>query len=168
MKRILALLLALFMMTLFVGCNFSVIGEVVDEITEEVYYNIQIEAFYDDNGERYFTVDETFEEEPQTVEYNNVSCTTYTSGSTVSEVLEENYMTNLQLLDENGTFMGWMKHEYEEEIDEFGNDMGTFKKVDDTLYSTEEMLNIKIVDKSLCFVAKWSDIEESFYAENSY
>ncbi|MBQ7133502.1 MAG: hypothetical protein IJO20_03305 [Ruminococcus sp.] len=165
MKKIIALILALLMMmTLFVGCS----GDDIITDAEEVYYNLQLEAFYDDNGERHFTVDETFEEEPMTVEYNNIACITYTSGNTVKEVLEENYMINLQIIDENGTFMGWLKHEYESEIDEFGNDMGTYKKVDDTLYTTEEMLNMEIVDKSLCFVAKWSDIEDSYYAENGY
>lgn len=169
MKKSLALILALLMMIVFVGCNVNVGDEVVNGTNEEeVYYNLQIEAFYDDNGERYFTVDETFEEEPQTVEYNNIGYVTFTSGITVADVLEENYATNLQIVDENSTFMGWMKHEYESEFDEFGNDIGTYKKVDDTLYTTEEMLNMEIVDKSLCFVAKWSDIEESYYAENSY
>ncbi len=169
MKKLLALILVLLMMViLFVGCggDDAVVEDSDDDVIEETNYNLQLNAFFDDNGERYFTVDETFEEEPQIVEYNNISYV-FMERAKVGDILEENYTSNLKIVDDADTFLGWLMYEYKPEIDEFGNDMGTFEKVDDTLYTTEQILNMEI-DCTVEFLAKWSDIEESYYTEYGY
>lgn len=163
MKRLLVLILAVLMIaTLFVGCN----GAVDEQITEEeTYYNLQFDAFYDDNGERYFTVVENFDGEVN-VEYNNIAYVV-SPGVTVKEALTENYVTDIDIVDEDGKFLGWMKYDYESEIDEFGNDFGTFYRADDKLYTTEEILEFEI-NGAMQFVAKWSDISDDYYAEMGY
>lgn len=163
MKRLLALILAVFMMaTLFVGCEDAV-------VEEEEYYNLQFDAFYEDdehdNEMRYFTVTENFDGEVE-VEYNNIAYVV-SPGVTVKEALTENYVTDIDIVDEDGKFLGWMKYGYESEIDEFGNDFGTFYRADDKLYTTEEILEFEI-SGTFQFVAKWSDISDDYYAEMGY
>lgn len=173
MKRLLALILALLMMmTVFVGCGSEAEEEIdateTDDavISEPTNFNLQFNAFYDDNGERLFTVEETFSETPEVVEYNNIGYV-FMEKAKVSDILAENYAQNLEIVDDNGTFLGWMIYEWKSDIDEFGNDMGGFKKVDDTLYTTEQILEMEI-DCTVEFVAKWSDIDESAYTEYGY
>ena len=169
MKKILSLILALLMMmTLFVGCAGDADADVSvdDEVLEPTNFNLQINAFFDDNGERLFTIEETFSETPEVVEYNNVGYV-FMEKAKVSDILAENYAQNLQIVDDNGTFLGWAVYEWKSDFDEFGNDMGTFEKVDDTLYTTEQILEMEI-DCTVEFVAKWSDIDEAAYTEYGY
>ena len=172
MKKILALILALLMtMAIFAGCGSNAEADVAtgDEavVNNDVLYNVYFEAFYDDNGERLFTVVETFAEEPTTVEHNNLGFSAEPD-TKVSDVLTESYVEDLTIVDENGTFLGWMI--YEEtvtSVDEDGFENYETVKLDG-LYTTDEVMDMVVTDCSYRFVAKWSDISDDYYKENGY
>ncbi len=165
MKKLLSLVLAiLMMMTMFVGCSGD--DALNDVLGDEEYYNVQFEAFYDDNGERLFSVVETMGDESLTVEYNNVGYIAYPN-TKISDVLSENYTKDLKIVDEEGTFLGWLVFKETMSIDENGFENNESVKLEN-LYTTEEILDMEVVDCSYRFVARWSDIEDSFYIENGY
>lgn len=160
MKRIFALFVAILTLVVFASCTNN------NMIIDEEYYNVQIEAFYDENGERLFSVVETFGEESIIAEYNNIGYVAY-PGSTISDVLSENYAKDLKIVDDNETFEGWMVFKESSTVDADGFENTQSTKLDG-LYTTEEILEMEVVDCSYRFVAMWSDIDESYYAENGY
>lgn len=187
MKKRLSLLLVLcLILTLAVGCGSKPAGgaeseapggsiveseapgggaEIPDEggTEEDVYYNVAVEAFYTEEDMRMFLLTETWGEETQQSEYNNLSFIAY-PGDTLESLMADMDYSGFELLDPNGTFQGWMK--YEGRMDE--EEMILWTRDDDTLYTAGEIMAMAVTDHSLCFVAKWSDIDDSYYAENGY
>lgn len=167
MKKLLALILSLLLsMTVFVGCGDAVADDAV--VTESTNYTLQFDAMYNGDEERLFKMVSIFDEEaPVTEEINNISFP-YEGKIKVSDALNQNYYeASIEIVDENGTFLGWKKYVLNSVYDDFGNDIGTFEKADDTLYTTEEVLEME-VDCTVCFVAMWSDISEQAYEEFGY
>ena len=168
MKKWLAVLLALCAaLALLAGCGAGASQNDPAPADEEEYYNATIEAFYVDEDLRLFTMVESWDEESQTVEYNNIGYMAL-PGQTVAELMAEFNQSELTVVDEQGTFLGWMKYRWVQQSDENDVVFDVLERMDDLLYTTEEMLATAVEDCSLVFVAKWADIDEGYYAENGY
>ncbi len=62
-----------------------------------------------------------------------------------------------------GPFEGWMIYEVLECVDDAGDVVEVFERMDEALYSTEEILNRTVADNNIAFVAKWESIGEDEY-----
>ena len=167
MKKLLSLFIsACFCLALLAGCGGSSAPDNYapqDSTGEEVYYILSVEAFYHDEDMRIFYISETWDEETTQSEYNNLSFPAV-AGDTLTSLMEGLSYSDFELVDANGTFLGWMKYEIHEDDEGFT----TWVRADDVLYTTEEIMTIPVEDISLSFVAKWSDIPDTYYTENGY
>ena len=169
MKKWLSLLLALCLcLSLLAGCG----GKTPEKVGESegneaegeaIYYTLAVDAFYCEEDMRIFYVSEGMEDEKVPVEYNNLGFSAV-SGDTLSSLMADMGYSDFELVDDNGTFLGWMKYDVREDE----NGFFIWTRSDDVMYTTEEIMRIPVEGVSLSFVAKWSDIDDSYYAENGY
>lgn len=167
MKRLFALILAVLMLgTVLTGCGNS--EELIDDnIIEESFSTVQFDAFYYEEDLRMMTITETWDEEPVVTQTNNVAYMA-TPGETVKQTLESNYASDLDIIDENGTFLGWMLFEQSSVINEDGFEYTITQRADEKLYTTDEMMEVVVGEDITWFVAMWSDIDEAYYVENGF
>ena len=130
---------------------------------EEVSYTLSVEAFYHGEDLRMFRISEEWDGETTQTEYNNLSFMAV-PGETLAALMTDMGYADFELVDDGGTFVGWMKYTIHEGEDGFW----IWSRADDVLYTTEEIMSIAVEDISLSFVAKWSDIDDAYYAENGY
>ncbi len=175
MKKCLAIILVIIMtMTFFAGCSVdvSVNGTPIEEITDdeitadEIPTILAIDAFNDANGQGYeFEYTECGEKCKLGALQINVSET----GKTIGETLAEESYEDIRLLKEDSeNFEGWMEYEVTVKYDSDNCEYYTYKRANDELLSTKEMLNKKMPDHSVAYIAKWSDTpqEDYDYIEN--
>lgn len=169
MKKWLSVLLAAGLcLTLLAGCgNDGAVDGSIDDTQEDVYYTVGVDAFYYEEDVRMFLMSEPWGDETVRSESNNISFMAV-SGNTLSSLMADMDYSDFELLDPNGTFLGWMKYELHTELDEFDQELYAWVRADDVLYTTEEIMEIPVEGYSLSFVAKWSDIDDAYYTENGY
>lgn len=165
MKKILALILALLMtMTVFVGCgsddSFENIEATYDE-AEEADIVLSIDAYCDVEGNAH---DLEFTQFGQTETLSAIEILLFEGGKTVGECFAEEGYEDLKLVDEDDeNFLGWMEYEITVKVDEDGCQYNTYKRTNDELYTTEEVLNKTMPDHSMGYIAKWKDIPQEEY-----
>ena len=172
MKKKFALILSLCIAALlFTGCGqTSELETPSDEPNEEIYYTVSFDAFFTDEDVRLFLLTEVWDDQPEQTEYNNMGCLAV-KGQTVSEAFADCSYIDLEIVNPDGTFLGWMEYKQYTEmttIDGIEMEMYITEKVSDTLYTTEEAMAKTVEDYSILFLAKWSDIDEGYYTENGY
>ncbi len=169
MKKILALILALLMMTIFVGCGDSsedVVNE--SEVTEEEVQEgeeieITIDAFYSADDEM-MSLEYLSSDMPESMQ--SIGTYTSTKGATVGECFEESGYTDITVVDEDGKFLGFMEYKINKTTDENGEETWQYEKVSDELLTTEEMLESQ-VNYNVMFLAKWEGVSDETY-DNYY
>lgn len=169
MKRFLALVLALLLMTLFVGCGDS--GATADEAPKEdsvvqADYNLVINAFNYNGAEHKFSVEDV-NNGSREVLINNISFVAHT-GDTVAEVLQRSGYANFKMEEVLDKFLGFMEYKIVVSNDENGYDIVTYEKVSNDLYTVEELMSKAIDDYSVTYVAKWESIPEDYYTACGY
>ena len=166
MKKLMSWMLVL-CLSLLVGCGGKTNPDAgqsqVPDGGEEVSYTLSVEAFYHEEDMRMFFVSEEWDGETVQTEYNNLSFLAF-PGDTLASLMGDMGYGDFEVADLLGTFLGWMKYEVHEDEDGFC----TWVRADDALYTTEEIQGIPVENISLCFVAKWADIDDAYYAENGY
>lgn len=169
MKKWLSILLAAGLcLALLAGCGSNgAVNDFIDNTLEEEYCTVGVDAFYYEDDVRMFLMSEPWGDETVRSESNNISFLAVT-GDTLSSLMANMDYSDFELLDPNETFLGWMKYELHTELDEFDQELSLWVRADDVLYTTEEIMEIPAEGYSLNFVAKWSDIDDAYYAENGY
>ena len=86
-------------------------------------------------------------------------------GQKIGEVLKQSGVLSVEPVKEGDTFEGWMEAEVMITVDEEGFEWAEYSLIPDYLYTTEELLNLPVPEKSVMYVAKWAGIPaESYYA----
>lgn len=152
MKKLLLVLMAL---CLLLGSAFAE--------DEEIQYDVDFDA-YADSEERAIVVEELDWEGNQTTErYGGIGLIA-NLGTTIGECVADSGYLSLTM-DAEG-FEGWMIYKSVVTIDEFGDECSERVKLEDTLYTTEEVLAMDVPEYDVLFVAKWADIDaEDYFAE---
>lgn len=175
MKKVLALVMTLLMsMTVFAGCSVDVKvnGTPIEEISDdgitadEVPIVLSIDAFNDANGQGY---EFEYTEFGQKCKLGALQIYVSETGKTIAKTLAEESYEDIRLLGEDSdNFEGWMEYEVTVKYDSDNCEYYTYKRANDELLSTKEMLNKKMPDHSVAYIAKWSDTpqEDYDYLEN--
>lgn len=171
MKKILALIFALLMMTVFVGCNSSesgiiggadepdnVIVEGDADTEEEPESYVRIDALCDSDY-NYYQLSMT--DNGEKVTNNSIDVAgVYKENETVGEFLERCGYTDLAFAEEYDGFRGWGLY--------YLTDDGVSDSHDDILYLTEGMLEYIMPTERICFVAQWEDTPQDIYDSMGY
>lgn len=90
------------------------------------------------------------------------------SGETVGDALAASGYADITPCSGDDTFEGWMEYETVTAVDENGIEYDSRKLVSDTVYTTEQLLAIK-VDRTMNFVAKWASVDvEDYFVVNPW
>ncbi len=91
-------------------------------------------------------------------------------GDKVSDMLAKEEITAIDAVLEGDTFEGWMIFEEIITSDEDGFDTITYElRSGDTIYTTEELMELAIPEYNAAFVAKWASLPiEDYFVEDDY
>ena len=90
-------------------------------------------------------------------------------GQTVKEALTEANIKNLSAYNENDTFEGWLIFNVGIIGDDQGNEEYIYYLASETVYSTEELMELTIPEYMVVYTAKWAGMDlEQYYAEEDY
>lgn len=168
MKKILALILALLMMmTVFVGCGST--ADVSDDLEFEINEDVEAESEKEsyvridamcNNDYDYYMLTAT-NDDGSTEPINGIDAVgEYIEGETVGELLEATGYKDLAFAEDYEGFKGWLLYNMNED--------GVENRVDDTLYTTEKMLEYVMTEQPICFVAKWENTSDDIYEMMGY
>jgi len=91
-----------------------------------------------------------------------------TPGQTIGQALRNSDVLSIEPMLEGDVFEGWMEVEPITTVDEDGWDWTEYSLIPETVYTTEELLNIVVPDHNVMYVAKWAGIPaEEYYAPYS-
>jgi len=91
-----------------------------------------------------------------------------TPGQTIGQALQNSDVLSIEPMLEGDVFEGWMEVELITTVDEDGWDWTEYSLIPETVYTTEELLNIVVPDHNVMYVAKWAGIPaEEYYAPYS-
>ena len=91
-----------------------------------------------------------------------------TPGQTIGQALQNSDVLSIEPMLEGDVFEGWMEVEPITTVDEDGWDWTEYSLIPETVYTTEELLNIVVPDHNVMYVAKWAGIPaEEYYAPYS-
>lgn len=168
MKRVLAIILVLCLsMTLFVGCKNDEEVIVDDAITDgeapqEIYLTLY--AFGDEEQE--YTMSVTVYETQE--EYGMISMPA-TEGEKIGDILASNDYNNITPVESKGKFEGWMEYKEVATMDADGFEQYSYEKLsDETVYTTEELLERTMPEYGVMYVAKWDNLDDDYYASMGY
>lgn len=83
-------------------------------------------------------------------------------GMTIGEVVYDSFSAVEPVL-EGDTFEGWMEYTEDVVVDEDGFESSSYVLVSDTLYSTEELMELTLPDHAVFYVAKWASVPTEEY-----
>lgn len=90
-------------------------------------------------------------------------------GQTVKEALENAGIKELSAFNEYDTFEGWLVFDVEITPGDDGFDIFTYTLTSETVYTTEELMNLTIPATQVTYVAKWAGLETSaYFVEEDY
>ncbi len=171
MKKLLALVLALMMMTVFVGCGEKSTDATADEVatqeaTEVSKVNLTLNAF-SNNGVEYNFIVEDSTKDVKEQRINTIAFVAQPK-DTVGEILSNNGYLNLKMDEVLDKFIGFMEYKIIVSENEDGTQAVTYEKVSDTLYTVKELLEKEVPDYDVTFVAKWESLSDDYYAAFGY
>lgn len=168
-KSIIAFVLALCMAFVFVGCNSTDATKdhaTIDETTANsvpINISLMINAFTYNDLEYQFTLDSGEKDNPTTERFNSIAFIA-NGGDKVKEVMELAGYSNLKMIEIHDEFLGFMEYK----VVPTENDTVTYEKLSDKLYTVEEMMERKVPEYSVVYLARWSKIGEDYYSAYGY
>ena len=88
------------------------------------------------------------------------------TGKTIKESMKEFGILDIEIVEEDDTFEGWMEYRDVMTMDPDGFEYcSSYEKVSDNLYTTEDVLSM-VLDAHTTFVAKWESISDEEYYLN--
>lgn len=175
-NKIALFLAAIMLTTLFAGCA-RIAEEPLEEPMEEPVEEPAEEFEEEYEEENYITIDAYGRADGMlTATYMDEVMETGSwdlpaaVGSRLGDVLAEQEITDLDAYLDGDELEGWMVFEIITTTDEFGFDEYTYElRSGDTIYSTEELMDLTVPDYTVCYVAKWAGIAaEDYFAEEDY
>ena len=91
------------------------------------------------------------------------------TGKTIKESMKEFGILDIEIVEEDDTFEGWMEYRDVMTMDPDGFEYcSSYEKVSDQLYTTEDVLSM-VLEAHTTFIAKWESIsEEDYYLSYEY
>lgn len=91
------------------------------------------------------------------------------TGKTIKESMKEFGILDIEIVEEDDTFEGWMEYRDVMTMDPDGFEYcSSYEKVSDNLYTTEDVLSM-VLDAHTTFIAKWESIsDEEYYLSYEY
>ncbi len=174
-KSLLALFLAICMAVMFVGCANGDTSPTQQpqqstqpQETQPTFVNVTLNAL-SYNGIMYeFTL--KVEEDSNALDKRTSSITfTAKPGETVLELMSAQGYTELTPVELHDEFVGWMEYKVIPGENKDGVPIATYEKISgDTYYTTQQVMEMAAPEYSVAFVAKWKNIEDSYYQAYGY
>lgn len=164
-KKIMAILLACMVMFAFAACgNNQNEDENQDAAVLEDTICINVEGYSIMGGMLNFTMNDG------TVEEMGAWAFLGKEGETFGDVLTRSEVSSVEPVLEGDTFEGWVLFEEVVTLDEEGFESYSYElRSGDTVYSTEEMMEVAVPGYNVTVVAKWAGISlDTYFTEDDY
>ena len=173
-KLISTLLVICLALISFSGCNNqnNIIDDNIEMISGDIEQEESLYVTFDAYGEAFgmLTVNQTTE--TGNTEANESMSWSFDAVHTekISSLLERNKVLSIEPYNEdNDIFEGWIVYREIITIDDEGFETYSYEKLSaDTIYSTNEILEMTVPDFNITFVAKWKNVALEDYSMGSF